>query len=113
MTPSHSKAYSPLGGGDIGGKSILDLPVLKAIAANHANKSTAQVAFRWLVQQKSPFVTATGKADYIREDLDIFDFELTAGEMAMLNSVHRDNGLASWCYLRGMLPTSDNTVEDV
>jgi diketogulonate reductase-like aldo/keto reductase len=56
------QAYSPLGGKDIGGISVLDYPQLKVIAANHPGKSTAQVALRWLVQAGHPFVTATGRA---------------------------------------------------
>jgi diketogulonate reductase-like aldo/keto reductase len=81
------QAWSPLGGKDIGGISVLDFPELKAVAANHPGKNTAQVALRWLKQNGHPFVTATGKEEYIKSDLGIFDWELTASEMAQLNSI--------------------------
>ena len=80
------QAYSPLGGADIGGKSILAIPQLKRIAASN-NRTAAQVALRWLVQAGHPFVTATGKADYISEDLAIFDWALTEAEMATLDAI--------------------------
>ena len=37
------EAYSPLGGGDLGGKSVMSYPAIKAIAAAH-KVSSAQVA---------------------------------------------------------------------
>jgi diketogulonate reductase-like aldo/keto reductase len=84
------QAWSPLGGKDIGGISVLDYPVLKAIAASQG-KTTAQVALRWLKQSGHSFVTATGKAEYIQEDLEIFEWGLTASEMAQLNSLRVPN----------------------
>ena len=81
------EAYSPLGGKDIGGVSVLAYPQLKTIAAAHPGKSTAQVALRWLVQDGHPFTTATGRGDYISEDLGLFDWSLTEGEMATLNAI--------------------------
>ena len=80
------QAYSPLGGADIGGTSVLSLPQLKQIAAKHG-KSTAQIALKWLVQHGHPFATATGRAEYMKEDLSLFDFELTEAEMATLDAV--------------------------
>jgi diketogulonate reductase-like aldo/keto reductase len=84
------QAYSPLGGKDIGGISVLDYPVLKEISASQG-KTTAQVALRWLKQNGHSFVTATGRASYIKEDLGIFDWELTANEMARLNALRVPN----------------------
>jgi diketogulonate reductase-like aldo/keto reductase len=88
------QAYSPLGASDIGGTSILDYPQLKAIAANHAGKTTAQVALRWLVQGGIPFVTATGRTDYIQEDLDVFGWELEEKEMLLLDAINVPNATA-------------------
>ena len=45
-------------------------------------KTAAQVTLRWLIQQ--PNVIAIPKAaseDHLRENFDVFDFELTAEEM--------------------------------
>ena len=81
------QAYSPLGGKDIGGTSVLDYPQLKAIAGR-LGKSTAQVALRWLAQAGHPFVTATGRQDYIEEDLGIFEFALEPADMAALDAIN-------------------------
>lgn len=78
------EAYSPLGGWALGGTGrVLHDPVVNSIAAHH-NKSSAQVALRWVVQQGIPVVTSSDKLEYDKEDLAIFDFELTSDDMARL-----------------------------
>ena len=80
-------AYSPLGGWAIGGTShVLDDPTVRAVAAAH-NVSAAQVALRWVVQQGVVAVTSTNKSAHVQDDLAIFDFELSADEMARLAAV--------------------------
>lgn len=69
-------AYSPL---DVG--RAADDEVLDEIGEAHG-KTAAQVALRWLLQQ--PNVVAIPKAAteaHLAENLDVFDFELTAAEM--------------------------------
>jgi hypothetical protein len=39
------------------------------------------------VQQGYPYVTASPTLEYDREDLDLFDWNITATEMATLNSI--------------------------
>ncbi|QFU81425.1 aldo/keto reductase [Natronorubrum aibiense] len=69
-------AYSPLGEG-----SIATDETLAEIGATY-DKTAAQVALRWLLQQET--VSAIPKAssqEHLRENIDIFDFELTDAEM--------------------------------
>ena len=69
-------AYCPLARGE-----LLNDPVIVEIAATHG-KSPAQIALRWLVQQ--PMVAAVPRAleeAHIDENLDVFDFTLSDGEM--------------------------------
>lgn len=80
------EAYSPLGHPNGGGKPVYEIPEVVKIANAH-NVSGAQVAFRWLVQQRFPFVTASGTTEYDVEDLDLFSFSLTAAEMASLTEL--------------------------
>jgi diketogulonate reductase-like aldo/keto reductase len=47
----------------------------------------AQVALKWLVQQNITVVTAADNAKYIKEDIDVFSFELTPVEMATLAAI--------------------------
>merc|ERR1712048_38260 len=78
------EAYSPLGG--LSGVDVLSDPTVKAVAQAH-NKSTAQVALRWISQKGAIAVTASGKASHDQGDLGIFDFDLTSSEMLRLEHV--------------------------
>lgn len=51
------------------------------------NKSGPQVALRWAVQQGIPVVPKSANAKHQKSNLEIFDFALTAEEMATLNAV--------------------------
>lgn len=69
-------AYSPLGKGN-----VLENDTLAELGDRYG-KSAAQITLRWLIQQ--PGVLAIPKAgtrDHRYENLAVFDFELTAGEM--------------------------------
>jgi len=85
-------AYSPLGVGD-----CLDDEVLAGIAEEH-EKTAAQVAIRWLLQQPlvSP-IPMSSNPEHVRANADVFDFELTNDEMHELFAVggELDDGLAS------------------
>lgn len=69
-------AYSPLGVGD-----VLDDETLAAVGERHG-KTPAQVAIRWLLDQPQvATIPMSASPDHIRENADVFDFELTADEM--------------------------------
>lgn len=75
-------AYSPLNHG-----KRLEHDVLVDVGEKHG-KTPAQVALRWLVQQ--PNVTAIPRSScskHLKQNLDIFDFELTEQEMERLRGV--------------------------
>ena len=74
-------AYSPLGG--LSGLDVFKDPTVIKVAAAH-QVSAAQVALRWLVQQNITVVTAANELDYIKEDLNVFSFALSAQEMRTL-----------------------------
>jgi diketogulonate reductase-like aldo/keto reductase len=74
------QAYSPLGGG-----GLVSDPDCVAIGKAHG-KSAAQVALRWIVQRNGTFTTSASTAQYFKEDVDIFDFALSATEMATLTA---------------------------
>lgn len=69
-------AYSPLGRG-----AVLQDEVLTEIGAQH-DKSAAQVALRWLIQQENVVAIpkATGR-DHLAANLALFDFSLSDAEM--------------------------------
>ena len=81
------EAYSPLGGWARGGTGhILNDPIVKSIGETH-NKSAAQVALRWIVQQDLAVVTASNDIEYDESDLELWDFALTNEEMQQLSSI--------------------------
>lgn len=77
-------AYSPLGG--YTQLDVLKDPTVLAVAAAH-NKTAAQIALRWNLEQGIPVVTSTNKRSHQMSDLDIFDFKLTDSEMKSLSAV--------------------------
>lgn len=80
-----AQAYSPLGGRR-NNLSVLELPELAAIAAAH-QKTPAQIALRWLVQQNIVAIPKTSRPERMAENLAIFDFELTPQEMEKINGL--------------------------
>jgi 2,5-diketo-D-gluconate reductase B len=80
-------AHCPLARG-----RLMDDPVLAEIA-HERKKTLAQIALRWLVQQEiiSPIPRSSNPAR-IAENLDVFDFRLTADEMDRISALKRPNG---------------------
>ena len=56
---------------------------LTAIAASHG-KTTRQVVLRFMLQMGVVLIPKTTNRDRLQENIDIFDFELTADEMLTL-----------------------------
>ncbi len=77
-------AYTPLSRG-----GVRDDTTLVEIGEAH-NKTATQVALRWLVQREkvSAIPKATGE-EHLRENLDVFDFELSEEEMDRIFSLSR------------------------
>ena len=78
-----TQSYSPLGGTQWGGKSVMDLPEVQAFAAQ-LGKSAAQVALRYILEKNVTIATQSTNAAHLNEDADIFDWRLTAAEVARL-----------------------------
>lgn len=69
-------AYSPVAKG-----RVKNAEALNRIGA-HYGKTAAQVCLRWLIQQNVVAIPRTSKIERLSENLDIFDFTLSDGEMA-------------------------------
>lgn len=63
-----------------GRNGIFTNPVLEEIGRKYG-KSTAQVMVRWQVQRGIVCLTKTVKPERMRENLDVFDFELSDADM--------------------------------
>ncbi|MGK0516747.1 MAG: D-xylose reductase, partial [Gammaproteobacteria bacterium] len=80
-------------------ESVLEQSVVKAAAHNHG-KTPAQVVLRWGVQRGTAIIPKTSKLARMKENLALFDFELTEQEMAQisaLNSNRRFNDPGHFC----------------
>lgn len=65
---------------------IFNNPILKSIADKHG-KSTAQVMVRWQVQQGIVCLTKSSRFERMKENIDVFDFELSAEDMTKIASM--------------------------
>jgi len=85
-----TQAWSPIGGITFyrGGSrgSTLEDPVIGDVARAHG-KSPAQVMLRWGLQHGRSVIPKSTKPNRIAENIDVFDFELSAEEMAAIDSL--------------------------
>ncbi|WP_165022029.1 aldo/keto reductase [Dysgonomonas sp. ZJ279] len=65
---------------------VLNNELLKGIADKY-NKSVAQVILRWLVQRDVVVIPKSKSKERIIENISIFDFELTAEDMAAITTL--------------------------
>lgn len=80
-------------------ESVLEQSVVKA-AAERLNRTPAQVVLRWGVQRGNSIIPKTTKAARLKENLNIFDFELSLQEMddiGALNCNRRFNDPGNFC----------------
>ncbi|GGN51119.1 aldo/keto reductase [Oceanobacillus indicireducens] len=71
--------------------NVLDNDILKAIASRH-NKSVSQVILRWHYQLGSIAIPRSTSPVRQRENLAIFDFELSQEEMNKIGELSRPDG---------------------
>ena len=85
-----TQAWSPIGGitfyRDGSHGSTLDDPVIGAIAQAHG-KSPAQVMLRWGLQEGRSVIPKSTKPARIAENIDVFDFELSAEEINAIDGL--------------------------
>jgi 2,5-diketo-D-gluconate reductase A len=79
--------WSPLGQGG----ELLAEPVLARIGEAHG-KTPAQVVLRWHLQLGDVVIPKSATPARIKENFEVFDFELTAAEMDEITGLRRDDG---------------------
>jgi diketogulonate reductase-like aldo/keto reductase len=77
-------------------------PAVKAIAAKHG-VGVSQVCLRWVLQRGAVFAVGLGSnvstmPEYSRENLQLYDFELTAAEMTVLDGTGKEIGSCAQGY---------------
>ena len=71
-----------------GRNNLFSDPTLSEIGAAH-KKSVAQVVLRWLTQRGVVVVQKSVRPERMRENIDVFDFDLTDDEMARIAAMDR------------------------
>jgi len=75
------EGWSPLGRGE-----VLTNQTLIDIAAKY-NKSVAQICIRWALQNEVLPLPKSVTPSRIKENIEVFDFEITAADMALINQL--------------------------
>jgi 2,5-diketo-D-gluconate reductase A len=78
-----TEAWGPIARG-----KVADDPVLREIGAAHG-KSAVQVTLRWEVQHRIVTIPKSDNPERIAANLDVFDFDLSAEEMARIDALDR------------------------
>ncbi|MFA7497505.1 MAG: aldo/keto reductase [Leucobacter sp.] len=81
-------SWGPLGQGQY---PLLDTPPIVE-AARHHGKSPAQIVIRWHVQQGFILTPKSSKKSRMKENIDVFDFELTPAEMQSIHAMNLSDG---------------------
>lgn len=84
------EAWGPLGECRL--IQLLRTPLLIEIAKRH-NKTVAQVMLRWNVQRGIVVIPKTSHVERMKENIDIFDFELSDEEMKAIATLDEDRSL--------------------
>ena len=77
------EAWSPLMQGN------LDIPAITELAEKHG-KTAAQIVLRWDLQHGVVTIPKSTRESRIRENADLFDFELSPEDMAKLDGLNQD-----------------------
>ena len=79
------ECWYPLGHGD---KELINEPIFSSIA-NKYGKSNSQIILRWHIQEGNIVFPKTTNIEHMKENIDIFDFELTDDEMNKIRSLDK------------------------
>ncbi|WP_406865497.1 aldo/keto reductase [Streptomyces sp. HUAS MG47] len=83
-----TEAWSPLGQG----RGLLEVPAIVAIAQKHG-RTPAQVVLRWHLQTGNVVIPKSVTPSRIRENIEVFDFELDAEDLAGIAALDENRRL--------------------
>jgi D-xylose reductase len=88
FSPLGAASYVPLGMAR-DDESVLDQPAVQEAAARHG-KTPAQIVLCWALQRGTAIVPKTSRPERLRENLAVFDFELSHEEMQAITALNRN-----------------------
>ncbi len=83
-----TQAWAPLGRG-----RIFEDPIILKIGKAH-DKSAAQVILRWHLQRGDSFIPKSVHPERIKQNADIYDFELSDEEMKLVDSINKNTRIS-------------------
>ena len=88
------QSWYPLGGKEDRVTLFAD-PVLKDLAKKHG-KTVAQIILRWHIQDGNITIPSSRNPEHIKENIDIFDFALDAGDMKRMAALDKQKRFSSF-----------------
>lgn len=82
----HIKAWYPLGHGD---KTLINEPLFKELGDKYG-KTPAQIILKWHITSGNIVIPGSKNKEHIKENANIFDFELTEEEMQKINQLDKN-----------------------
>lgn len=79
---------------------LMDIPEVKEIAEAHG-KTPAQVLLRWILDSGVAAIPKSTNAKRLKENLDIFDFNLTDEEMEKMKSLDANVRICDFKFFPG------------
>jgi len=79
-------SWYPLGHGD---SNLINEPVFKELGEKY-NKTSAQIILRWHIQMWFIVIPWSKNPDHIRDNFDLFDFELTDEDMEKIAEINKN-----------------------
>ncbi|ORX64178.1 Aldo/keto reductase [Anaeromyces robustus] len=78
-------SWFPLGQGDA---NLINEPVFTELAKKY-NKSNAQIILKWHIQMGFLVIPGSKNVDHIRDNFNLFDFELTDEDMTKIEAINK------------------------
>lgn len=80
------QAWYPLGHGD---KSLIEEPIFSRLAKKYG-KTNAGIVLRWHIQNGNIIIPGSKNPEHIKDNANIFDFELTSNEMGSISKLNKN-----------------------
>ncbi|XP_043722094.1 protein REDOX 2-like [Telopea speciosissima] len=96
----HVSGWSPLGayGEYWGSSSVMESPILKGIAIAR-EKTTAQIALRWIYEQGVSVIVKSFSKERMRANLQIFDWKLSKEDRDKISQIPQKKGFLGEAFV--------------
>ena len=87
------EAWSPFGGSSC--RKVLSNNLLKSLGEKY-KKSPAQISLKWMMQENIVAIPKTTHKERMKENLDIFDFEIEKDDIKKIKDLDKNEGFQSF-----------------